>query len=360
VDGRLANVNPKSPAVEDPDDPPPKVTRRIGAEAATWVARLHGPNRNRQMELECLAWQQRSAAHRYAFERCTQVWQEVPNAARAAGYVPTPRRSPAVPSAGGRSRRWAAVAVVSCALAAGVVGVWLFLQDATEYRTAVGEAQTVVLSDGTRMFLNTDTRVSAGLDSKQRTVRIESGEAAFEVAKDPARPFVVRAAASEVVALGTAFSVRLVPSSGAGGESLAVTLLEGKVSLRPSAGAGLGSVAPAQALVMQPGERVRLARAPGGKGATRQQLDRPRLDQVTAWKRNEAVFDRTSLADAVAEMNRYSRTQLVLVGEVARAEWLVSGQYRTGDNAGFAQALAALHGLVVREHEGRLELSVGS
>lgn len=345
---------------DDPDDPPPKVTKRIGAEAATWVARLHGPNRTRQMELECLEWQSRSAAHRYAFERCTQVWQEVPNAARAAGYVPTPRRPPVAQAPSRRLRLRGLVAAASCALVAGVVGLWVFLHDATEYRTAVGEAQTVVLGDGSRMFLNTDTRVSVALDPKQRAVRIESGEAVFEVAKDSARPFVVRAAASEVVALGTAFSVRLVPPGAEATESLVVTLIEGKVSLRPATGGDGRSVAPAEAMVLQPGERVRLAKAPGGKGATRQQVDRPRLDQVTAWKRNEAVFERTSLVDAVAEMNRYSRTQLVLVGEVARAEWLVSGQYRTGDSAGFAQALAALHGLVVREHEGRLELSAGS
>lgn len=351
----------KGPVVDDdPDDPPPKVSRKIGAEAATWVARLHGPNRTRQMELDCLEWQSRSAAHRYAFERCTQVWQEVPNAARAAGYVPTPRPAPALPAGGMRRRlRIGALASVCVLVAAGAV-VWTWHDDATAYRTAVGEAQTVMLADGTRMFLNTDTRVSVSLDSKQRRVRIDGGEAAFEVAKDAARPFVVRAAASEVVALGTAFSVRLVPSSGGSGESLAVTLLEGKVSLRPASGADEHAVAPAQPLVMRPGDRVRLARAPGRDAVTRQQVDRPRLDQVTAWKRNEAVFDKTPLVDAVEEMNRYSRTPLVLVGEVAGADWKISGLFRTGDNVGFAHALATLYGLVVKEHDGRLELSAAS
>jgi transmembrane sensor len=248
----------------------------------------------------------------------------------------------------------------SCVLVVGSIAVVALRQDGTAYQTAVGEAQTVVLADGTRMFLNTDTHVRVDLGSKQRTVKIEGGEVAFEVAKEVARPFVVRAAASEVVALGTAFSVRFKPSSGEAGESLTVTLLEGKVSVRPVAGGDGTAVAPAQTLVMQPGERVRLAKAPGRNVATRQELDHPRLDQVTAWKRNEAVFDRTSLGDAVAEMNRYSRTPLVLVGDLARAEWVVSGQFRTGDIAGFAKALAALHGLVVQERDGRVELSQGS
>jgi transmembrane sensor len=343
------------PPVDASDDPPPKVTRKIADEAATWVARLHGPDRTREMELECLKWQSRSAANRYAFERCTEVWMEVPNAARAAGYVPTPRLSGGGVHRSTRKPLW--VAASSMVVVAATVATWAFWTDGTGYRTAVGEAQTVMLKDGTRMFLNTDTRVHVDLASKQRTVSLESGEAAFEVAKEPARPFVVRAAASEVVALGTAFSVRLTPANATAGESLAVTLLEGQVSLRPLAHRDDQAVAPAQALVMKPGDRVRLAKAPGRNGATQQQLDRPQLDQVTAWKRNEAVFDRTSLADAVAEMNRYSRTPLVLMGDLAQADWQVSGHYRTGDNAGFANALAAVHGLVVRDGQGRLELS---
>ncbi len=370
------------------DGPPPRLSRRAINEAAAWVARLHGPQRSREMELECLAWQRRSAENRHAFERCTEVWMEVPNAALAAGYVPRPRPAaasvrepgadvasaaaaaaaaprPARAGLAGMARRAPVVAVAaSLALVLGAsLAAWRWWPEGTAYATAVGEARTVVLQDGSRMILNTDTRVRVDLDARERRVNIEAGEALFEVAKEPGRPFVVRAAASEVVALGTAFAVRLVPAGAAAGESLAVTLLEGQVSLRPAAGGGGGdadAVAPAQALVMQPGERVRLARAPGRPGPARQQLDRPPLEQVTAWRRNEAVFDRTSLADAVAEMNRYSRTPLVLVGELARSERLVSGQYPTGDNAGFAKALAALHGLVVREREGRLELSKGS
>ena len=345
----------KGPPLQASDDPPPRVTPKVANEAASWVARLHGPDRSREMELECLAWQARSAANRYAFERCTEVWMEVPNAAQAAGYVPAPR----APGGGvPRARRqpvWMAASSVVAVLA--LVGAWALWADGTGYHTEVGEAQTVVLADGTRMFLNTNTRVQVDLDSKQRMVKLVGGEAAFEVAKEPGRPFVVRAAASEVVALGTAFSVRLTLADAVAGESLAVTLLEGQVALRPLAGGDDRAVAPEQVLVMKAGERVRLAKATGNGGATRQELDRPPLDQVTAWKRNEAIFDRTSLVDAVAEMNRYSRTPLVLVGDLAQAERLVSGRYRTGDNLGFAQALAAVHGLAVREQQGRLELS---
>lgn len=347
--------------IATPDDPPPKVTPKVAAEAATWVARLHGPERSRDMELQCLKWQARSTAHRHAFERCTEVWMEVPNAARAARYVPVPRRGPDETRKGAnRSAKIFAITTLGAMVLAVAVFAarMMWLPEGTDYRTAVGEGRTVMLSDGTRMFLNTDTRVHVDFQNDQRRVLIESGEVAFDVAKDAARPFIVRAAASEVVALGTSFSVRLTPSNRATGELLSVTLLEGQVSLRPAAGGDGQAVAPAQTVVMSPGDRVRLDKAPGG-AATRQQLDHPRLDQVTAWKRNEVVFDRASLRDAIEEMNRYSRTPIVLVNAEALADRLISGVYRTGDSAGFARAIAALHGLALHVGHDSLDLTTG-
>lgn len=340
---------------------PPVVTREIAAEAAVWVARLHGPSRSRALEQECLAWQARSAAHRHAFERCTDTWMEVPSVTVAGAYASAGRDVPPGAAQGGQVRRpgvWAAMLGMAAVAATVVVVLWQPWRDIHNYRTGVGELQTVVLRDGTRLSLNTDTRVQVELGSAQRTVSIEGGEALFEVARDARRPFVVRAAASEVVALGTVFTVRLAAGSPDSGATLAVTLIEGQVSLRPAVGGHADEVAPAQPVLMSPGERVRLVKAAGRAARTTQQLDRPRLEQVMAWQRSEAVFDDTSLADAVAEMNRYSRTTIVLVGKAATDGRRISGQYRAGDNTGFAQAVAALHGLTVTRTAGRLELSV--
>ena len=67
---------------------------------------------------------------------------------------------------------------------------------------------------------------------RRSTASVEEGEALFEVAKDAHRPFVVRVADSEVRALGTVFSVRLIPTTRIDGDALAVTLIEGQVSVR--------------------------------------------------------------------------------------------------------------------------------
>ena len=338
----------------------PKVTPEIAAEAAVWVARLHGPSRTSQMEQEFRAWQASSPAHREAFERCTDVWQDIPRIGLAAAYegLASDRAASARSSRGLReaARRWITASAVAGAVAVAAVLV-LHWRDEHAYRTNVGEQRLVVLEDGSRMLLNTDTRLRVDFSSAQRTVLVRRGEAFFEVAKDPRRPFVVRIAGSEVVAVGTAFSVRYAPVPRAVDE-LAVTLVEGQVKVRPASGKAGDALAPVQPVLMKAGDRLLLDRQSShavSKVVAR--LDRPNVERVLAWKRDEAVFDDTSLADAVAEMNRYNRTPIVLLDGLESAGMRVSGLYHTSDSAGFANAVAALHGLNVHEQGGRLELT---
>jgi len=334
------------------------VTREIAAEAAVWVARLHGPDRSPAMERELQAWQALSPAHREAFERCTDVWMEVPSLKLADAYRAgdAARASRRRADAGRAVWRWA-VAVGAAALVAGGALLVQRWQDKGLYRTAVGEQRLVVLDDGTRMTLNTDTTVRVAYGAAQRSVEVGEGEALFEVAKDAGRPFVVRVSGSEVVALGTAFAVRFIDGPQAE-ESLAVTLIEGQVSVRPAAARDGHGLAPTQATTLKSGDRLQLDPRAGSSAAlVAPSLDRPNVDQVVAWKRSEVVFHDTRLVDAVSEMNRYSRTPLVLSEKVLAAGLRVSGVFRTGDSAAFARAVATLHGLSVQDAGGRLELT---
>jgi transmembrane sensor len=231
-------------------------------------------------------------------------------------------------------------------------------RDIDTYDTGIGEQRLVVLQDGTRMSLNTSTRVQVELSQAQRRVSVEGGEALFEVAKDTSRPFVVQAAGIDVTATGTAFAVRLTPSGEGARDALDVTLVEGQVVVRGASGKAASSIA--QPIVLAAGERIRFQGDQSRKGAqetedtTAPQRDRPRMDQVLAWKRGEAVFDNALLPEALAEVNRYSA--MPITADASLAQLRISGQYKTGDNPGFARAVAALHGLSVREHAGRLEL----
>jgi transmembrane sensor len=313
---------------------PPLVPKDVAAEAAVWITRLHGGHRTPQMERECRAWQAHSASHRLAFERCTETWQDVAGLTLAGYASATAARELPGSRTAGRSLRWRSGLVLAVVLVAGVLALrpW---KAGDAYDTAVGEQRVVVLQDGTRLSMNTSTRIRVDFAKSQRTVKVERGEALFEVAKDASRPFVVQAATGK-----------------AGDQALAVTLVEGQVVVRSVAGGGHLLEKP---LVMVPGERLRLSRSDAEKSpATVTRVDRPQMDQVLAWKRGEARFDNVSLLEAVAEMNRYDRVPIIVSGKVG--ERRVSGVVKTGDNASFAHAMANLHGLVVRDHGDRFEL----
>src|SRR5690606_12155282 len=95
--------------------------------------------------------------------------------------------------------------------------------DSGEFATAKGERRTVRLADGSTITLNTDSAIRVGYVADRRLVRLLRGQALFEVARDPHRPFVVQAGAKQVTALGTIFEVRLAA------ERMKVMVVEGKV-----------------------------------------------------------------------------------------------------------------------------------
>lgn len=326
-----------------------RVSRDIAAEAAVWVARLHGPDRSRAMEQEFQTWQRSSAAHRLAFERCTDVWQTVPGIS-VSTYARATMGGP--PARSNYARR-----TTLATLALGATGLlgWSLWPHAESYETGTSERRVIMLADGTRMTLNTRSDVRVDLTAVQRTVKVLRGEALFEVAKKPGRPFVVQVADATVVATGTIFLVRAEPKATGHDELLGVTLIEGQVIVKRSAVEG-PLVTP---VVMTPGDRLRLTSegASSRKALLALRMDRPHIESVVAWQRGEVVFDSTPLAVAVAEMNRYSRVPIVLAGE-AVATLRISGVHRTGDNAVFANSVARLHRLTVRSAADHLELAL--
>jgi transmembrane sensor len=305
-----------------------RTARNADAEAAAWLARLQGPARDAATDRSLKAWLREDAAHQDAFERATEIWDMIPGAA-AGLAAPQPARD--------RSRHRtlaAALATLLLLLIGGAVGIAL---RAPVHETPVGGQQVVLLDDGTRVSLNTDSRIAVLFADGERRVRLERGEALFEVAHDAARPFIVEAGDQRVRALGTVFLVRRD-----GEARTEVTLLEGRVDV---SGAQERRIA-----ILSPGQRVTVAATAGAR------LDRPAIDTVVAWRRGEVVFEDTALADAVAELNRYSRTHLVLA-DLALAPLRISGVFSTGNPGEVAEAVAMLHHLDVRREGDEIRLT---
>jgi transmembrane sensor len=190
------------------------------AEAAAWVARLHSSGRTPTLETGFRRWIEADPAHAAAFAVATE-------ARELGGSIPADRfpriTHPAVVSRSLFSAQRRAIAAGLCAM---VIGAVLYLnRDNTAFTTGVGEQRMITLQDGSRIYLNSDTRLTVRLDKNRRLVRLAGGEALFDVAKNPSRPFIVDAGEMQVRAVGTEFVVRRDP------HELAVTLVEGTVRI---------------------------------------------------------------------------------------------------------------------------------
>lgn len=322
------------------------------AEAAVWVARLHGPNRTKEVEGGLRRWLADDPQHPVAFEIMTDTWE------RSARLRRRPiERVASWEVVGFRlSFSRAALGIVATAVLA-VFGT-LFYLHSDVIATGIGELRTLSLQDGTRIFMDSNTRLVVQYEKARREVRLESGQAFFEVTRNPRRPFFVRAGGHLIRDLGTQFDVR------SDAQGLAVTLVEGKVTVSPisarpraptlsdrSSNAAQRAVPAAYAtLALSAGERVTFT--PAGAPV----IDRPPFNVVTAWERSQIVLDNTSLQDAVSEMNRYSR-QKIMIDSAALRRIRVSGIFQAGDSQNFAAAVARTYHMRASQDGGDILLA---
>ncbi len=332
-----------------------KASAAVRAEAAAWVARLHGPNRTPHVEAGLRRWLADDPEHAAAFELLTDTWE------KSARLRRRPLEQVASWERSGFRISFPRAALAAAATVVLAVLATIFYLHTDAVTTGVGELRTLTLGDGSRVHLNTDTRIRVYYDKQTRHVSLERGEALFEVAKLPDWPFIVAAGGREIKALGTEFVVRR------DGKRLSVMLMEGKVTVELRGGAtqssslgathateGQSNRSPpeAETFTLIPGDRVTFV------GSATPTLDRPAPERITAWLRGEVALDNTSLADAVAEMNRYSH-QRIVADDPALAVIRVSGIFQAGDLANFAQAVARMYHIKVLNQQDEIVLMVG-
>lgn len=310
-------------------------------EAASWFTRLSQRRVSTDDVRAFSAWR-RDPDNARAYDRVESVWAATNTladdpdisalTAEALGREPPPVRARAMVSTIWKPLGGVAVAMIAVA----AVGLWTLNRPLT-YATAVGEQRTVRLEDGSRVTLDTGSRIQVRLSDDRRSVALVSGQAFFDVAGNPARPFTVTAGDTHVTAIGTRFDVRRM------GDGARVTLVEGHVSVRETArGDARWS--------LNPGQQVVTA-APRPTVAT---VD---IAQETSWTTGRLIFKETPIRAAVAEVNRYSDDKIDLRASNI-ADIPVSGAFDTGDTDGFIAALQDLYSVKAeRRPDGTVILS---
>jgi transmembrane sensor len=319
---------------------------RRAEEAADWYALLNN-TRVANSDIEAFFAWRRDAANLAAYEKLEDIGRlarslgDDPDmrAAAQAALVrkPAPVRVPVrVPTRSGpRFPRWWGAIAMATVLAGAVIGWRVF--DGETYTTGVGQRLNTQLSDGSRLQLNTDTKVRIRFSDGERRVELLRGQAFFDVAHDKARPFIVAAGPTQVRAIGTRFDVRKID------QAVRVTLAEGRVSVRdPAAPAGDWTLSAGQSVLV--GDKTTAAPA------------RADVASATGWTQGQITFHDVTLAEAAAEINRYSRTKIVL-GEGAAPAAKVNGVFQTGDTQEFVAAVSDAFELQAqRRLDGAIEL----
>jgi transmembrane sensor len=327
-------------------------SRIIEERAADWIAardRALGEQRwtaERQAELD--AWLAESTANRVAWLRLDAAWQQ---ADRLAVLKPAQRDAqPAkAEDAYARSRRpswlrlppprvrWAMGVPAALTLAVFLTLSLHLLPGGQNYQTEVGAREVVALKDGSRLTLNTATRVRAEVAAGSREVWLDRGEAYFEIAHDPAHPFVVHAGTHDITVLGTKFTVRR------DGEDVKVVVSEGRVKV--AAGKSPPTVLTRNEVAVADPDSVLVTQKT--------------VEQVQAdlnWLQGKLVFDQLTIADAAREFNRYNRKQIVVDDpEAARIE--IGGVFDANNVDAFARLLRVGFQLEVQTQGDEIHIS---
>jgi transmembrane sensor len=294
--------------------------------AAAWHERLHQEGLSKQTQQAFAAWLAQSADRRTAYESVNKTWTQVHSAALDPQILAlrhetalrlTRRASQAI-----RPLRWAAAAVVLIVLfgTAATLGGWFPLheslhgRDTSRYATAIGERLALTLNDGSQITLDTQSELNVAFTSSERVVRLSRGQVYFKVAKDRERPFVVEVLKRRIVAVGTAFDVRV------DGTQVRVAMVEGTVRV--------------DAATITAGEQLI------ADTALPDRISVSDPERSTSWLRGQVVFDNTRLGDAVTELNRYSNTKIELA-DPRIAQLHLSGAFATGSPALFIEAVTS-------------------
>ncbi len=171
--------------------------------------------------------------------------------------------------------------------------------------TPRGGQYQLLLADGSRVWLNSASsiRFPVSFNGNERRVEV-SGEAYFEVAKDPSMPFIVDVAGkNEIEVLGTHFNINSYEDGG----SIKTTLLEGSVKVT--------SFKTGESKLITPGQQAQLNT--NGEIA----ISKADLDKVMAWKNGYFNFDGAGTRTVMQFVSRWYDVDVVYEGEIPQREF---------------------------------------
>lgn len=343
-------MTPDSRDTSSPVGMPGKGPQRLKAEAAVWTVRLDSGRVSRD-DSRLVRWLARSEAHRQAFDAASAAWQAAgaqvtktvavheenagtkPLSFEVHASTPSRQRRHNRNPARWRPRAWLSglrMPVIASVGVAALAVATVSVVRQPDWSTATGEQRTIALDDGSTVRLDAQSAIDVKYTAGERRIVLRKGRAAFHVAHDEARPFLVVARDGTTRDIGTVFQVdRLDEGRDTQAPVVDVVVTEGRVEVATAGGSE----------ILRPGEaaQYRGSAAP----APMQPAD---IAALTAWQKGRLRFDDVPLRDVLQSLNRYYPQHFLYVRGRAAA-LRVSGNFNLNDPAAALNTLCDAFGL---------------
>lgn len=371
----------------------------INQEAAQWILLLEDTPKLSKKQIEDLnAWVATSEVHRECLESMAQSWGEMDLLSEV--MLPQEMRKPslfpiilsyllmpifALFTTLSIARKNLLRPIVATPLILTGLMVIVFITQPINTNnnivltTKIGENKSHIMPDGSTLWLNSSTKIEVYYSDAFRRIKLLTGEAHFEVAKDASRPFEVYANDRLVRAIGTAFSVHKVDGNievivSEGTVELAVidnTLvvipddfqnitIENNINNRSnnrSNNKQLNSVqeevVPQPAKVKQilgkltAGQRISIP-VEYEKISDVIELDTSEVTRSLSWKEGKLVFAGESLEDVIQEITRHTKVKIDVLDPQLKS-MRIGGQFQVGETDTLFYVLESGFGISVNK-----------
>jgi transmembrane sensor len=291
-------------------------SREVYDEAAQWAAKLDASPLSLEAQAMLEAWLAADVRHYGALAQCSALLVTVSE--------PLPIRL-AKPQELTRRVMLGGSLVAGLAAVVGAAGYVKRIGSRERYKTAIGAMRVVTLSDGSVVFLNTNSEISVRYSSNARFIELLQGEALFDVAKNKKRPFIVQSGTTLVRAVGTIFNVKALRD-----QPVEVLVREGVVEVRRE------DVSVAPVVLAAKNNKIT---APRDAPIFTNQVQTVEVGRQLAWRVGRIAFHGETLAEAAEEFSRYSDVR-IQIDDPEIAKQKITGLFVSQDPVGFANAVA--------------------
>lgn len=220
-----------------------EVRRAIAEQAALWMLTVQSETLTPKQRAELAAWLRESPLHIAEMLRVCKLHRHMAGYKGWRRMAPVhwaqsstilhfqPRGSsrvgtPLIRTRGARPRQYAWRFAIGLATVLGAIGIPLLTNlDRTEFKTQPGERRELTLPDGSLAELAPNTDIVLRFSQRERLIELKRGDATFHVTKNPNRPFMVQAAQTQILAVGTVFNVERDT------QAVSVAVVEGRVAV---------------------------------------------------------------------------------------------------------------------------------